>query len=381
MLKRILHVLSGLDLGGISTWLVEALGKIDRSRFCFDFVAHNPGPHPLADEARSLGARVIQCPHSDRPWRYMTNFVKIIREFGPYDAIHAHCQFFSGFNLLAARMCGVPLRIAHSHSDFRSVRAREGVARQAYYQVMDRLIRRCANLGLAASAAAALDLFGPDWESDPSRLALYCGVDLDPFSRDYDRNVVRQELGIPLDARVVGHVGRFTEPKNHSFMLDIMACATSRDEKLRLCLVGDGDLFEATQARVKDLGLQGKVVFLGPRKDVARVMCGAMDAFLFPSLHEGLGLALVEAQAAGLPCVISETIPAEVIVAAPLVSRLDLSERAEFWAENLLHSLEAAVRLTREDALALARESPFTIEKSVSALEAVYDGVANCGAL
>jgi glycosyltransferase involved in cell wall biosynthesis len=200
---------------------------------------------------------------------------------------------------------------------------------------------------------------------------LYCGIDLEPFRQEVSREAVRQELGIPKDAPVVGHVGRFTPQKNHAFLLQIAAEVVKMRPDVRFLLVGDGPLRPQIEARARELGIAGNAIFTGVRSDVPRLMLGAMDAFIFPSLWEGLGLVVVEAQAAGLPCIVSEWVPAEATVLPEGVERVPLSGGQGQWVLALVQALEHR-ELDRGASTDLVAASAFSIVRSAHALEELY---------
>jgi len=136
--------------------------------------------------------------------------------------------------------------------------------------------------------------------------------------------------------------------------------------------VGSGPLYSTVNAKVQQLGLDDRVIFAGTRSDVNRLMLGAMDVFLFPSIHEGLGLVLIEAQTAGLPCVLSDVVPEEAHVIEPLMQRLSLSQTAEVWSEVILKTLKAQREITQTEAYQLIEKSSFNIHNSVKQLETLY---------
>ncbi len=363
---RVLHVVGGMNRAGTETWLMHLLRNIDRKQYHMDFLVHAAQPSEYGAEIEALGSRVIPCLHLSRPWRYARNFMRILKEHGPYDVVHSHVHNFSGLPLYMARRAGVPVRIAHSHNDTTRMEGGAGPARQGYLRLMKHLIRTNATAGLAASRKAAAALYGPDWENDPRWRLLYCGIDLKPFRQETDPTRVRAELGIPSDAWVIGHVGRFQEQKNHSFLVDVASEIAKREPRMRLLLVGDGPLRSQVGKKTAHLGLTGKVVFTGVRSDVPRLVSGAMDIFVFPSLYEGLGLALVEAQAAGVPCVWSDTVPEEARIVSNLVRRLSLSRPPSDWADAVLAMRDTF--LDRHKALRNVERSVFNIESSTHSL-------------
>ncbi|WP_414585250.1 glycosyltransferase family 1 protein [Scytonema sp. PCC 10023] len=369
---RILHVVAGMNRGGIETWLMDFLRQTDRDRFQMDFLVHTTQPCAYDEEIRALNSQIIPCLHPSRPWTYTANFKRILREYGPYDIVHSHVYLFSGYVLRLAQQAGIPVRIAHTHTDTSSIEARAGLYRRVYHTLAKWLINRHATVGLGMSRKAVADLFGAVCETDPRWQAIYYGIDMASFRDVIDPVAMRAEFGIPADAFVIGHVGRFVKVKNHTFILDIAAEVAKREPKMRLLLVGDGPLRPEIQHKAAEIGLADRIIFAGVRSDVPRVMQGAMDVFLFPSLYEGLGNVRLEAQAAGLPCVVSNTVPNEGDVVKPLVQRLCLSQPASAWAEVILAMNKGELGITPTQALAVIAQSPFNIQNSVQSLEKIY---------
>jgi len=368
--RRILHVVGAMRRAGLESWLVNVLRRVDRDGLRMDFLVHTDEPGDYDDEVRALGAKLIPCLHPRRPVTYARAFGKCMREHGPYDVVHSHVDHFSGCVLRLAARHGVPVRIVHSHSDTSKVDRRAALRRRLYLRLMRRWIRVHATAGLAASREAATALFGDDWRQDPRWRILHCGIDLGPYRAQVDAAAVRRELAIPSDAFVLGHVGRFHEPKNHDLLVQIAAQVVHGDPRTWLLLVGDGPLLPRVRAQARELGILDRIVFAGSRADVPRLLKGAMDVFLLPSLYEGLPLVLLEAQAAGLPCLISDVITTEADVVPRLVRRTPLSAPA--WADAL-----AVVRgespARRERAWASLEQGPFDIDVSVLELERQYE--------
>jgi glycosyltransferase involved in cell wall biosynthesis len=371
---RVLHVVHALDRGGIETWLVHVLRHIDRKRFRLDVVRAVAGPCAYDDEVQALGARVFPCPGAIRFWSFGPRFKSILRRHGPYAVVHSHFNPV-GYPLRWAHQEGVPVRIAHSHNEAPELGDYAAWVRRLFLPLAHRWQRRHATVGLAASRKAAAAVFGPRWDEFPARAVLHCGVDLRPFAAAVDRRAVRRELGLPPGAVVVGHVGRFQPQKNHDFLLEVARELASRDPDVYFLLVGDGPLRERITRRAAETGLGHRVVFAGTRPDVPRLMLGAMDCFLLPSLFEGLPLVGIEAQAAGLPCVLADTVTEEVDIVPALVAHLPLSAPASAWAEHVLAAVRAG--RPRPDALRVVRESPFNIVNGVKHLEQLY---ADCAA-
>jgi glycosyltransferase involved in cell wall biosynthesis len=165
-----------------------------------------------------------------------------------------------------------------------------------------------------------------------------CGIDYTAFHSMPDKQGARSELGIAEGARVVGHIGRLHPSKNHPFLLDAFANAARVDPKLHLLLVGDGESRRELEMRAEELGLRRRVTFVGVRSDIPR-MLAAMDVFAFPSIYEGFGLVLVEAQAAGLPIVVSNTVPIDALIASHWTRRLSLAD-CSAWSSAFLEAAD-----------------------------------------
>ena len=370
---RILHVVGGMNRGGIETWLMHVLRHIDRDRFQMDFLVHTTEPCPYDDEVRTLGSKIIPCLNPSKPWLYARNFKRILRECGPYDIVHSHVHHFSGYVLLLAKQAGIGVRIAQSHNDTSSVQAKAKWYRRLYFALTEWWVDRYATVGLGVSHKAAASLFGSAWSTDPRRQLLYYGIDLTPFQSPVNAVAIRTELGLPADAFAIGHVGRFIEQKNHLFLLEIVAEVAKREPKMRLLLIGDGSLRPEIEQKVIQLGLTDHIIFAGLRPDVPYLMLGAMDVFLLPSFHEGLPLVLLEAQAAGLPCIFSDVITEEVDIVKPLVRRISLSRSASDWAEAVLLARSDTSLISRSDVLGVLEKSSFSIETNVKELKKVYE--------
>ncbi|HEY3296728.1 MAG TPA: glycosyltransferase [bacterium] len=368
---RILHVVGGMGRGGAEMWLMHMLRGMDRSHFRMDFLVHTEKPCAFDEEIRALGSQVIPCMHPHQPLVYAANFRRIAAEHGPYDIVHSAVHHFSGYVLRLAAHCGIPGRIAHSHNSSSGMDTPNRLTRRLYFGVMEHWVRKYATAGLACSSPAAAALFGENWLADPRWRVHYPSTDLSPFRQSVDRASVRVEFGIPEDAFVIGHVGRFDHQKNHPFVIAMAEETLRQDENAWFLLVGDGPRRTEIQQKAAHSPYRHRIVFAGSRSDVPRLMLGAMDVFALPSLHEGLPLVLVEAQAAGLPVIISDVITPEAGVVKPLVSRLSLSQSAAEWAAEML-SWRRRDKPEPAQALAEIAASPFHLENAKVNLARVY---------
>ena len=370
---RILHVHSDLQWGGIEQWLLQLVRHIDRSNFTIDLFSANATTQ-WRDSIRGLGLGWIRSPRPSQPWQYMRALRSALARQPRYDALHCHFADHGGLVLREAAKAGIPIRIAHSHIDTTPWLRTLNGWRRVYVRAQKSILHRHATLGLAASREAARSMFGSDWQHDQRWRILHYGIDLEAFSRPVDSQPIRRQLGFEAEDIVFGHVGRFTSQKNHPFLLDLAWHLSQRMPRARFLWIGDGPQRDEIAARIHSLHLSNRIVLLRDRSDVPSLMKGAMDAFLFPSLYEGLGIALVEAQAAGLPCFVSTTVPAEADVIPDLVTRIPLSEQPFDWAQAISSAMHAPRKISPAAAADLVRHSSFSISRSTRMLEDLYLG-------
>ena len=256
---------------------------------------------------------------------YTKSLKNIFMENGPYGNIHSHLLLLSGVILGVAHSANIPHRIVHSHN---TSDAKAGsFSRRVYRWFMRRQIRRYATHMVAVSRPAGEWLFGKNCWDDPRVQILYNAIDLKPYETVcQDRSKLRKELGLPIDGILLGHIGRFDLQKNHRKVLEIFSQLVKLQSSAHLLLIGEGPLEGEMRSLVKSLGLQDQVSMLGVRSDIPELM-GALDLFLFPSLFEGLGIVLIEAQAAGVACLVSDVVPSEADLGLGLVKSMPLHGR------------------------------------------------------
>lgn len=370
---RVLHAVGHLNRGGIETWLMHLMRHIDRDRFSMDFLVQTDQPNEYDQDVLALGGKVIPCLNPARVWRYTSELQRILCEYGPYDVVHSHISF-SGVIVREAWKAGVPIRIVHSHNDSGGLISEGGLRRRLFLAATNRWINRYATIGFGCSDKAAAARFGKNWRSDPRWRIVYCSIDLKPFQQVADSASMRRELGIPVDALLIGHVGRFDYQKNHEFLVDIAEEVVKIEPRAHFLLIGIGPLRQKIERAVQEKGLSGHVTFTGARSDVAALMAHVMDVFLLPSHFEGLPLVLLEAQAAGLPCVCSDVVTTEVDIVSSLIHRSALSRSASQWATTVVAAYSSTSQLDREQAVKTMGKSPFNIEHGVTELESYYSG-------
>lgn len=372
---KVLHIVGKMHPGGIETLLMNAYRHIDRSKFEFHFGVQTEEKAFYDDEIVSLGGRIVRQPHPRQGLRaYRRALAANIREHGPYDAIHSHIFGFSGYVLKVARELKIPVRIGHSHN----IQDSKGASwtRRLYRSYMRELLRRHATALLGCSGEACESLFGRDCWKDERVKVFPNAIDLSPYE-DLPalKAKLRARLDLPEGATVIGHIGRFSPQKNHAFLLSAFAAYRRRDPGACLLLIGDGPYRSQVESMAAGHGLNGAVRFLGVRKDIPELL-GAMDLFLLPSLYEGLGIVLIEAQAAGVPCLASDRVPQEADLGLGLMKRLPLEAVEAEWAAQIDRMTEGSgdERLAWPDRRRELARRGFDIGQSVRELERMYGG-------
>ena len=355
---RILHVVTYMGRGGLETMIMNYYRHIDRSKVQFDFLVHRDFRADYDDEIEALGGRIFRLPQLV-PWSrsYLKALEQFFRKHPEYKIVHVHQDCLSSVILKVAKKCGVPVRIAHSHSSSQDKNLKYLI--KLFYK---QFIPSHATHLFACGKEAGDWMFG----GAPFHI-LNNAIDTKQYACDSIRHSqVRKALQIPNGAFVIGHVGRFNTVKNHSFLLDVFAQVSQQAKNSVLLLVGDGDLRAEMEKKAASLGVANSVIFTGVRHDVPDLM-QAMDCFVFPSLYEGVPVTLIEAQASGLPCVISDGVPVEC-AKTNLVKQIPLSADPSQWVEEILKTQSHARQNTKEQII----QAGYDIEANAQWLQKFY---------
>lgn len=332
---RVLHVVGGMNNAGLEVFIMNIYRKIDREKIQFDFAVLNKSETYYFEEIKSLGGKIYiqDDPKVVGLKKFEQGLYKTIQENGPYECVHSHIYYFNGSILKVAKKCNVRVRISHSHNTKDG--KKDGLIRYLYRKYMQMLILKNATHTIGCSQEACQALHGYNSLNNGRSNILPNAIDLQPYANlSMDKNENRKKAQLPLDIPLIGHIGRFVEQKNHKYLIDIFEAFSKKNPSAKLVLVGDGPLRADMQKIVEDKKLTDKVLFLGIRKDIPSIL-GSLDLFVFPSLFEGLGIAVIEAQASGINCLISDTIPSEVDLNIGLINKLSINEPAEKWSEKM----------------------------------------------
>lgn len=327
---RVAQVMGKMVGGGLEAVVMNYYRRIDHDRVQFDLLVDEDSTLVPREEVESHGGRIIEVPPYQHVVAYSRELERLYREEG-WQVVHSHMNSLSVFPLRAAKRVGVPVRIAHSHS----TGGRGEYARNAMKAVLRTQANRYPTHRLANTRYAGEWLFGKGADFK----LLYNAIDLEAFRYNPAlRFKEREKLGLAESTFVVGHLGRFMEQKNHAFLVESFALFANQHPDCALVLAGDGKLRGEIEEKAQGSGVGEKVLFLRQCSDTP-ALYQSFDCLAFPSLYEGLGIVLVEAQRAGLPCLVSEFVPrvADVTGTCEFIPIDD--PRA--WSEALLRIAEA----------------------------------------
>lgn len=319
---RVLHVFSGLRRNGAESRTIDIYRKIDKSKVQFDFMVHTFDECDYDKEVLELGAKIyhIKSYRIVNHFSYIKAWDVFFKAHPEYKIVHIHVSNIAAPILYAAKKNNVEVRIVHSRNGHQSE-----LVKILYLKLTRKCINKWATHRFAVSKEAGNYVFGTaEYEVWPNAIEVSRYLFNEKIRDEY-----RKELNL-VNCHVYGHIGRFIKQKNHRFLIEIFEGIYSKDNNSRLLLIGVGDDKEKIENYVKELGLEDVVIFLGKRTDIPQLL-SIMDVFLFPSLFEGLPGVVLEAQANGLPCLISEHITKEVAI-TDLVEYMSLKESSDNWA-------------------------------------------------
>ena len=367
---RILHVIGRMGAGGAEALLMNLFRSIDRTRIQFDFVVHTEEKQFYDDEIEALGGVIYRTRRfniTNYSWyrKWWNDFFDHHHE---YFVVHGHINSSAAVYLSCAKKHGI-ITIAHSHN----TKSRVFSLRTVAFSVFSFPLRYIADYFFACSKQAGIDRYGRKIADDDRFRIVLNGIESKKYSFSPEkRRHQRINQGIDNKQLIIGHVGRFSAQKNHRFLINVFEAVRSRVPTAQLWLIGDGELFHQIERIVEEKGLQNAVTFLGVT-DKVNIYLQAMDVFVFPSIFEGLGIALVEAQAAGLPCVVSDAIQEEADIGAGLIIKKKLSDSCESWADAIIKSRNDK----REDTSVFVEKAGYDIEYTAKWIQDFYCNITN----
>jgi glycosyltransferase involved in cell wall biosynthesis len=361
---RILHVLGRLDRGGAETMVMNLYRNIDRSKIQFDFIIHTNENCDYNDEIYKLGGKIYNVPRytGRNHFAYKKAWQDFFNSHPEYKVVHGHMRSTAAIYLKIAKKNGL-IAIAHSHS----TASRGSKVEQIAKNIMQFPIRFRADNLFACSDEAGKWLFGEKAIKKDNYQVIKNAIDVEKYVFNKDtRNEMRKSLNIEKNF-VIGHVGSFTHPKNHKFLIDVFYEVQKQEKNAILMLVGDGQLNPQIQKQIEMLGIKEKVLLAGVVPNVNNYL-QAMDVFVFPSIFEGLGIAVIEAQAAGLKTIVSDTVPREAFI-TDLILPLSLESKIDTWKRAILD--DSCVH-DRKNTMEEISSNGYCISKSAERLSNLY---------
>jgi len=345
---RVLQVFTIMNRGGAESMIMNYYRKIDKEKVQFDFLVHRKEKAAFDDEIESLGGRIFRFDPINPlfPGEYYKKLRSFFKEHPAYAIVHSHLNTFSCFPLKIAKEFNIPCRIAHAHIaiddvSFTSLFSNKESIKETFKKLiklqLKKKVKKDATHLFSCGDKAGKWLFG----NTTSFTTMNNAIDTAKFQ--YNSAVAKkykEDFGV-TDSLVIGHVGRFASQKNHAFLLQIFEAVHKEKTNCDLVLIGDGPLRKVMEKEAKNLNIDNNVHFLGVRADVPELF-QMFDVFVFPSFYEGLPVTLIEAQAAGIKVLASDTITNEVRLTED-IEFLSIDKPATDWAKKII-KLETITR-------------------------------------
>lgn len=334
-MKRIVHIVGAMYPGGLENFIMNIYRNLDREQVQFDVIVHSFREGDYCKEIESLGGHVYLAPRkSKHPIKNFFEIKRIIKENDIKVVVRHSDSSFSVLDLLAAKMGGATRLIYQSHSSSTS------------HVKIHKFFRHFMG-SIPTDRFACSDNAGKWMYGNLDYMVVKNAIDIDKYIYNEElRKSVRAKWNMD-DKIVYSHVGIYMPAKNHKFLIETFSHIVRKQPSARLILIGEGELRDQMEAQILELGIGDYVTLTGVRYDVNELL-QMTDVFMFPSIYEGLPLSLIEAQSAGLKCLISDVITREVIV-TDLVTQLPLNLGAEVWADKAIELSEEAMSYPRRD--------------------------------
>lgn len=365
---RVLHTFKQMNRGGAESLIMNVMRNLSNERIKFFFLVMSPSPGHFDNEIRELGGEIIYIKPLSENKRFSKDLAEVLGRIKP-DVIHSHLFTFSGYILRIARKCNVPIRIAHSHTIDEGEKKK--LLRKIYIRLMKKLIGKNGTHLLGCSVDACDTLFGENSTADSRVRVLKNAIDLGSFKENHQKtDNLRLKFNLAPKSIIVGHVGNFRYPKNHEKVIKVFIEFQNKKKDAHLFLVGDGILKKEMEELAINKGMHNKIHFLGMREDIPQLM-QQFDVFLFPSRYEGLGLVLIEAQAAGISSITSNRVPKEVDLGIDRVKFVPIEKSNSYWVKEMSSVLDLpkVPWVKREESL---KENGYDIKIVVQELEEIY---------
>lgn len=371
MRVKVLEVVYCFDYGGIRAFIMNTLAHLDREKYDVDIYAFGCSESPFSDEVKKLGAKLYLEPENISN-RHLSHFISQLKHFmmvnGPYDVCHAHCNLISAWVLLAAKQCRIPIRIAHSHTAKHFSKSK---IQNIYSYLRRYVIRRCATSCLACGQKAGVEMYG----NDIPFIIVNNGIDVEKFFFIDKKRVreTRERLKIPINAKVYANISRLDHNKNHTFIIDVFECIAQQDSDAYLLVGGSDTTIESSrnlvERKIANSPYRNRILLLGPQDDMSTIY-HLSDCWIYASKFEGLPFGPIELQAAGVPCLASDTITKEIDLGLGLITFLSLDDSVETWADVALRCCKKFMSLDFVNSVFY--KANYSIKQSAQMLDSIY---------
>lgn len=365
---KVLHVVFAMNRGGMESRLMDIFRHIDKSQIQFDFLENTCEKGSFDNEINSLGGTIYYSGYSRKNlYRAIFYIADFFKNYCSYDVIHIHESYLPSFNMIV-------MHYAKKYNNTVVLHSRNANGPHIFlHNLLKHYYHKKADFFFACSKKAAQWMFSKKIIESNNYRIINNAIDAKKFVYSKEiRRIIRKKMQLSDDDIVLGHIGRFYQQKNHGFLIDVFNRLIKQDTHYKLVLVGEGPLKKNVQEKVKEYGIENKVMFLGIRKDVSRIY-QAFDMFLLPSLHEGLPGVGVEAQASGLICLFSDTITNEVNIISDLCHMLPITEGTDIWCRTIKNNIEKIKN--REKTYTQIKEKGFDVYNTANELLQFYKGV------
>lgn len=361
---KVLHSIGRLRTGGAENVVMNYLRYMNPQKYEHNYLVFDDSTGNYENEAKRLGAKIIRIPRPELGYfDFISNLYYVLKNYGPYDVIHAHMMFNNGLVLFVGWLLHIPNRISHAHST--GTGKKENFVYKVYMHLMRLGIKFFSTTFLACEEEAGEFLYGKKLFSKKG-IIIKNGINLSKYSyNSIVRKRTKEKLNLE-NKKIIGHIGRFSPEKNHTFLVKVFFEIQKLQDDTVLLLVGDGKTKKEIEVLVNQMKVEKKVIFLGVRDDVNELL-QAIDLLIFPSLYEGLPLTLIEAQAAGLKCIVSNTISSKVKVTNEIVF-LDLNLAPIEWAKTAIN----AFGYQRKNVDSVIKEAGYSVYMNCKQLESIY---------
>lgn len=364
---RVLQIVGGMDIGGTETMLMNLYRKLYKE-VQFDFISYYSYEGYYEKEIKDLGGRIItlDSPNKVGKFKAIKQLANIIKQ-NDYEIVHAHTLFNCGVAMIAAKLGGAKIRVSHAHTNLEN---NQNLIRRIYQNCMRALIRFTSTDLLSCSNSAGEYLFGKKVRKNKAYKVIPNYIEYEKIL-NFKGSSLKDELGIEKEGILLGNVGRFVESKNQIFLIDVAEDLIKKNNKIHLVLVGYGDLEERIRNEIKNRNLEKNIHILGVSKEMDKIM-NAIDIFLMPSKYEGLGLVLLEAQAASCKCIVSNAIQEEAILDLNLVEKRELDKQE--WEKEIFKILKHKTFIQKEKIEKAFEKKGYSINFIREKLLKIYEG-------